>query len=85
VQQVEDLCPGTLCYSDGGLGREVHTLVAQEGGLCSIAKTEVCRPDSLRVWVLDGDSFAERCWQLHGFQPTERDPSVRGVYWDRPV
>ena len=41
--------------------------------------------DRLRVWAPDGDSFAERRWQLHGFQPTERDPHARGIYWDRPI
>lgn len=39
----------------------------------------------LRVWVRDGDSVAERRWQSHGFQPTERYPQASGIYWDRPI
>ena len=135
LQQAEDVRPGTFRYSDAGLGGEVRTSVAQEGGLYSIVKAEVFRlggtsdvvgtarytvaageatldgesfaapshgtesallsevseqaraqdAERLRVWVRDGDSFAERRWQLHGFQPTERDPHAQGVYWDRPV
>jgi len=41
--------------------------------------------DRLRVWVQDGDSVAERRWLSHNFQPTERDPHARGVFWERPV
>ena len=135
MQQAEDLCPGTLHYSDGGLGGEVQTSVAQEGGLCYIAKAEVFRRDGthevvgtarysvaggdatlydtqfsarthgtesallkevteqaraqgadrLRVWVRDGDSVTEQRWLSHNFQPTERDPNARGVFWERPV
>ena len=135
LQQAEDVRPDTFRYSDAGLGGEVRTSVAQEGGLYSIAKAEVFRPDGtsdvvgtarytvtageatldgtsliapnfrtesallkevseqaraqgadrLRVWVRDGDSVAERRWQSHGFQPTERDPNARGVHWERPV
>ena len=45
LQQAEDVRPGKFRYSDAGLGGEVRTSVAQEGGLYSIAKAEVFRPD----------------------------------------
>jgi hypothetical protein len=41
--------------------------------------------DRLHVWVQDGDSAAEQRWLSHNFQPTERDPNARGVFWERPV
>ena len=41
--------------------------------------------DRLRVWVRDGDSVTEQRWLSHNFQPTERDPNARGVFWERPV
>jgi hypothetical protein len=41
--------------------------------------------DRLRVWVQDGDSVAERRWLSHNFQPTERDPNARGVFWEQHV
>lgn len=47
MQQAEDLCPGTFRYSDGDLGSGVRTSVAQEGGLCTIAKAELFRPDAI--------------------------------------
>lgn len=43
--QAEDARPGKFRYYDMELGGEVHTSVAQEGGLYSIAKAEVFRPD----------------------------------------
>jgi len=41
--------------------------------------------DRLRVWVQDGDSAAEQRWLSQNFQPTERDPNARGVFWERLV
>ena len=45
LQEAEDVRPGTFRYSDAGLGGEVRTSVEREGGLYSIAKAEVFRPD----------------------------------------
>jgi hypothetical protein len=39
----------------------------------------------LRVWIPDDDQGARTRWLRHGFQPTERDPGARGVYWERPL
>lgn len=39
----------------------------------------------LRVWVPDDDQVTRTRWLRRGFQPTERDPGARGIYWERPL
>ena len=85
---------GTVQYSVAGgeatLYDDTH-FTARNHGTESALLREVSQQartqgaDRLRVWVQDGDSVAERRWQLHGFQPTERDPHARSIYWDRRV
>ncbi len=38
----------------------------------------------LQVWVPDGKD-AENRWQSQGFHPSERNPGIHGVDWERPL
>lgn len=84
---------GTARYSVAGGEAQLHgeQFNARNHGTESALMKEVSEQaraqgaGRLRVWVPDGDSTAASRWQRHGFQPLERDPDARGVYWERRV